>query len=295
MERFKSVIKRICCVHWAVALVLTALAAAGLVWVFGLGNEMSPLSYGCYVLAFYALVVDCVSLFPKLVRWGKTKKEANRTKTAAEKETDFRRGLYQSLAIKTVYAAANLIAGTVQRSVWLQSMGLYYLVLAMVWAVLGVYEHRLGRLTDQKARHRLGWSGFQVCGVLLLVLHLTTTGVIFQIIRNGREASGEIMVIANAAYTFYQVITASIDVAQYRKNPNPIWGASRNLRLTEALMSLFFLQASMLTVFGGEARFRYLMNSLTGDAVCVMAVFGAIGMIVHGKKRKQQGAMDDGT
>lgn len=286
MERLKAILKKTFCVHWAVSLILSILGAAGLVWVFGFGHETSPLSYGCYVLAFYALVTACASLAPKMIRWGKDRSEKKQNKSASEQETDLRRGLYQSLAIKTVYASANLIVGTVQASVWLQSLGLYYLVLAVIRAVLGYYEHRLARLTDPRARHRLGWSGFQVCGVLLLVLHLTTTGVIFQIIRDGGNASGEIMVIANAAYTFFRVITAIIGVTQFRQNPNPLWGAARNLKLTEALMSLFFLQASMLTSFGGDGQFRNLMNSLTGGAVCVLAVFGAVGMIVHGQRRK---------
>ena len=295
MERVKTIMKKVFCIHWALSVLLSILAVAGLVWVFGFGNETSLLSYGCYVLAFYALVTACTSLVPKLIRWSKARNEKKQKKSASEKETDFRHSLYRSLVIKLIYAAVNLVIGAVNGSIWLQSMGLYYLVLAVVRAVLGLYEGRMERLTDPVRRYRLGWNGFQICGILLLILHLTTTGVIFQIIRDGQsKAHGEILVIANAAYTFYQVVLAVIGVVRYQRNPSPIWGASRNIDLTEAWMSLFFLQASMLTQFGGGEQFRYLMNTLTGGAVCIMAVFGAIGMIVHGHKRKQQGEMQNG-
>ena len=296
MERAKSILKTMFCMHWGWSLLLTVLGAAGLIWVFAFSNEASPVSYICYVLSFYALVTDCTSLLPALIRRSKNLQEAQRLKSETEKETDFRRSLRRSLVFKLTYAVVSLGLGALNGSVWLQSMGLYYLVLAVIRAVLGGYEAQIQSLQDRTARYRLGWIGFQVCGILLLVLHLTTTGLVFQIIRYGTSgAKGEIAVIASAAYTFYQTIAAILGVIRYRKNPSPIWGASRNIDLTEAWMSVFFLQASMLVVFEGSVRFSRLMNSLTGGAVCVMAVFGAVGMIAHGHKRKRQkGAKDHG-
>lgn len=288
MERVKKLATRLFCVPWGLSLVLSVLAAASLVWVFGLGNEDSPLAYGCYVLAFYALVAVCISLTPKVVHWIRLRKEKNAQKDEAQLRQAFRTSLLGSLCIKLAYAGFNLISGLVYGSAWLISMGLYYLVLAVVRLVLAGFTRAVERQTESLQKDRLGWSGFQVCGVLLLLLHLTTTGVIFQIIRDGPPREyGEIMVIANAAYTFYRVIAAVVSVVRQREKGNPIRGASRNLKLAEAWMSLFFLQAAMLSVFDGTAEFQNLMNSLTGGAVCILAVFGAVGMIIHGYRRKK--------
>lgn len=81
---------------------------------------------------------------------------------------------------------------------------------------------------------------------------------------------------------------AIIRVVQYRKNDHPILGASKNIDLSEAVMSLFALQTSLLAAFGQGFEYPLLMNSLTGGAVCFLAMSGAIGMIFHGKKRKLQ-------
>ena len=288
MEQVKKLAKRLFCVPWGLALVLSVLAAASLAWVFVLGNEDSPLAYGCYVLAFYALVTVCTSLTPRMVRWLRMRKEKHARKDEAQLRQSFWISLLRSLCIKLAYAAFNLISGLVYGSAWLISMGLYYLVLAVIRLVLAGFTRAVDRQTDSLQKDRLGWNGFQTCGVLLLLLHLTTTGVIFQIIRDGSPREyGEIMVIANAAYTFYRVISAAVSVVRRREKNDPIRGASRNLKLTEAWMSLFFLQAAMLSVFDGTAEFQNLMNSLTGGAVCILVVFGAVGMIVHGYRRKK--------
>lgn len=297
MERLKKAARKLFCIHWAAALVLAILAAAALIWVFALGNEASPLAGVGYALSFYALVTVCVSLAPAVIRWSRAWQSARANRDAAQKEKGFRMSLLLSLCIKLAYAGFHLISGAVVGSIWMLSMGLYYLVLAVIRMVLAVYERKLGRLAAEAERHRLSWTGFQVCGVLLLFLHLTATGVVFQIIRDGPvKEYGQIMVIANAAYTFYRMISAIVSVVRHHQNPSPIWGASRNLGLTEAMMSMFFLQAAMLSAFDGEVKLQQLMNSLTGSAVCILAVLGAIGMIVHGQKRKQiNGDMEYGA
>lgn len=287
MERCKRILHKMLYPHWALVLLLALASAAGLVWVFVLGNEASWIAYVVYVLSAYALTTVCLVLTPLILRWSRRQKQAKTQRTPEQRDAAFRNSLYRSMWMKLAYAVYNLAAGIVMASTWMGSQGLYYLVLAAIQLVLERYERRIHASEDPAERKQIGWGGFQLCGILLLLLHLTMTGVVFQIIWGGRGKSYYGMLIfVNAAYTFYRLTAAIIDVLQCRKNPNPIWGAKQNITLSEVLMSVFFLQTAMFASFGGDFQYQHLMNSLTGSAVCLLAVWGALGMIFHGRRKK---------
>ena len=125
-----------------------------------------------------------------------------------------------------------------------------------------------------------------MAGIALFGINLTMTGLAFQMIWMGRgEFYSEIMVIAVAAYTFYKLTIAVINVVKCRKSNFPILGASRNFAMTEALMNQFSLQVALLDAFGDGYEYVFLMNSLTGFAVCLSTMLGGLGMVLHGRKR----------
>lgn len=291
MEQFKTFCKKALHPHWLMILLLTAACGVGLAWVFLTGREASWIAYPLYVLSFYTLTVLCIWAVPRIVKAVKAREEKAKAVTLEAREKDFRRSLVQSMVMNLVYALFHMIMGYFNSSAWTGSRGAYQLIMALIHVALIYYHRKTEKEQDSQARWRMGWDGFQVCGVFLLILHLTMTGLVFQMVWNGEtEHDNEIMVIGVAAYTFYKLTMAIIRVVQYRKNASPLMGAARNIDLSEAMMNLFTLQASLLGVFGtaDQEGFRFLMNTLCGGAVCLMTVGGAVGMIAHGGKRKNE-------
>lgn len=291
MEQFKKFCKKALSPHWLLILLFTALCGTGLAWVFLTGHETRWIAYPLYVLSFYTLTVLCIWAVPRIVKGVKAREEKGKTVTLADKKRRFRRSLIQGMVMNLVYALFQMIMGYFTRSAWTGSQGAYQLIMALIHVVLLYYDRKMEKEEDLQARWRTGWNGFQVCGIFLLILHLTMTGLVFQMVWKGEtEHDNEILVIGVAAYTFYKLAMAIIRVVQYRKNASPLMGAARNIDLSEALMNLFTLQASLLSIFStaGQEGFRFLMNTLFGGAVCLMAVGGAVGMITHGNKRKNE-------
>lgn len=285
MERFKRICRMLLFPHWLIVLLVAAASAAGLGYVFLTGRELSWMAYPIYVLSAYALTVLCIWLVPIAIRKAK---EPPKVLTQAQREAAFRKSLRSGAAMNLVYALFHMAMGAVTRSPWTGSQGAYQLVTALIHLVLMGYERKMAKEEDAGAKALVGWKGFQACGVWLLILHLTMTGLVFQMVwyREAENYPG-VMIFAVAAYTFYKLTRAVIRVVQYRKNASPLWGASRNIDLSEAMMNLFTLQAALLSVFGTAEQegFRFLMNSLVGGAVCLLAVGGAVGMIGHGNMK----------
>ena len=285
MKQWKQLLMRL--VYPGIVLtVLIPLVGFGLLAAVAiLGITDSPLTYVSYVLAFYALVVLVMACIPL----GKRGVQAYRNRQV-DPEVQMRRALSRSLMINVGYAGFNLLSGALYRSIWLMSNGLYYLILSAIRLALVRYERKRDLADDPAQKRLVGWNGFQLCGFLMLLLNLIMSGLVAQTILTGRSSSyHEIVVIAISAYTFYRLTTAIIRVVQSRRNRDPLHGAARNINLTAAMMSLYSLQNTMLTVFGeGDTQYRQMMNTLSGVTVCLLAVLGAAGMVLHGAKRKKE-------
>ena len=93
------------------------------------------------------------------------------------------------------------------------------------------------------------------------------------------EESGEIMIIATAAFAFYKFISSFIDLAKDRKHKKPIDSSVRMLELSQAIFAIFSLQAGLLHTFGTGESWEYLMNLAMGCLVCLMTVAMGIYMI----------------
>ena len=289
MDRFKKLCKALFWPSQAVTILLAPVCAVLLFWVFYSGYQETLVAYPIYVLSAYALSIGCIALIPAIRRRIASGRKKKASLTEADRKKQIRTSLYQSLGINLIYAVFKIVSGIVYRSAWLWSSGLYYMVLSLIRFILVLYERRINRIEDPLRQKLLGWDGFRSCGFLLLLLNLTMSGMVFQMIWQDTASSyPEIVVIAIAAYTFYRLSVAIIQVYQSRKQKTPIQGAARNISLTAAMMSLFSLQTALFSTYGEDFTQQFLMNSLTGGAVCLLAVLGALGMVVHGSRRKKE-------
>lgn len=287
-------LKKFLCLPGPLALLLGVGAGCALGWVFLNGYEAEWFAYPVYVLSFYALTVVCIWLVPKFIAWTKLPMEQRRIRFPLEPKKDFDRSLYHTMLVNVAYGLFHIAAGYFLRSAWMGSNGAYYVVNAVILWVLVGYEKRISDSSNAYRRERTGWRVYELCGWLLLALNLTMTGLVFQIIWQGQgEEYPGVLIFAVAAYTFYKLTVAVIRVIQCRKNRSPILGAARNMDLIEAMMSIFSLQTGLFAAFGQEFGYQTLMNCFTGGTVCLLVVLGAVGMIVHGRRRRNEVRRDD--
>lgn len=262
--------------HPAIVIGLTLLSGAGLAWIFLTGHENTVIAYAIYPLAFYALVT-VTALIVKVLPKAKRRIDSDPlAQKILEKERDgaFGIGLYAEQFINFFYGVFKIGSGVLQGSAWIGADGIYNLAQALI-QLYQILRHK--QVTTRKQQ----WKSYRLCGFMMIVLHLTMTGLVFQMIHMGRhEDYSEIMIIATAAFTFYKLINTFIDVAKDRKHKNPVDSAVRFLDFSQALYNLFVLQVGLLWVFGGSA-FGYakLMNSLTGGAVCLLVCGMGIYMV----------------
>ena len=167
-------------------------------------------------------------------------------------------------------------------SAWIGEDGIYNLTQALIQLFQILRRKNPGTVRDQ-------WKSYRLCGVLILLMHLTLIGIVFQMVNWNRvEESGEIMIIATAAFAFYKFITRFIDLAKDRKHTRPVDSSVRMLELSQAIFAMFSLQAGLLHTFGTGEAWEHWMNLATGCVVCLMTVAMGIYMIRRANREIKQ-------
>lgn len=259
--------------------VLSIGCAVGLVWVFTAGLEYSPIGYCLYPLSAYCLTALCVRL-PGAARDGK-RWIADHPRLASvlhNSDRKFTRKLYRDQIINFAYGSYKIGAGIVYGSAWIGCDGIYNFAQALIQLFQILRRKQAGTLEQQ-------WKSYRFCGVLILMMHLTLIGLVFQMINWNRAVEqGEILVITTAFFAFYKIITSFIWIAKDRKHARPIDSSIRMLNLAQAFFAIFSLQASMFHTFGTGESWEHGMNILTGCAVCLLVVSIGIYMIRRGNR-----------
>lgn len=271
--------KKLFAIPMSVLLVMAVLCGAGLVWVFLNGKEAWLPAYGLYVLSAYTLTAGCVRL-PGAVRNGKEwlARHPKIHGLLRDKEFKFRLGLYFEQFINFAYGIFKIVSGVVIGSAWIGCDGIYNMAQALIQLFQILRRKKPGTLAQQ-------WKSYRVCGVLVLLMHLTLTGIVFQMLNWNRvEENGEIMIIATAAFAFYKFINSFIDLARDRKHEHPIDSSVRMLELSQAIFAIFSLQASMLHAFGTGEAWEGLLNIASGCTACLLIVAMGIYMIRRGTR-----------
>lgn len=260
-------------------LMLSAACAVGLVWVFWSHLEAWMPSYFLYVLSAYCLTALCVKL-PAALRGGKAwiLRHPKLTSFLENKQMHFQIGLYLEQFINFAYGIFKIVSGVVIGSAWIGSDGIYNMAQALIQLFQILRRKHAGTLVQQ-------WRSYRICGVLILLMHLTLTGIVFQMVNWNRvEEQGEIMIIATAAFAFYKLISSLIELAKDRKHTHPVDSSVRMLELSQAIFAIFSLQAGMLHTFGTGEAWEHWINLAVGCAVCLLTVAMGVYMIRRGNR-----------
>lgn len=186
-----------------------------------------------------------------------------------------------SFAFSVGNATFNGVIGFKYLSVWYISLAVYYVLLASMRAVVLVYHRKKKRCesreSDENVRKR-EIKTYRICGMLLIILPLSLSFTIFEMVVSERAfVKAGLMIYVAAAYTFYKTVTSIINFVKARKSDLITVRAIRNVNLAEAFVSVLALQTAMFHEFSPNENFGFA-NAALGATVC--ALTAAIGIIM---------------
>ncbi|MBS7528346.1 hypothetical protein KHM83_16780 [Fusibacter paucivorans] len=177
-----------------------------------------------------------------------------------------------SFGMNLLYALFNGFYGIYYRSEWFGSLAFYYCVLSMMRFLVVRVERSMPRedLTedDKKKVRSIYWQ----CGFLLALITFILGWEVIQLSLHDVEKTYPGMLIyAIAAYTFYKLTIASINMAKVKRTQFPLLKAIRYIGYADALVSVLSLQIAMFTHFSvGAKTMTSIFNVATGTVVCFM-------------------------
>ncbi|MCM1212257.1 MAG: hypothetical protein NC318_11695 [Blautia sp.] len=269
---------------------LSVLAAVLLVIILGAGFEESPLAYVVYPFSAVLLVL-LILRAPGYVRGLRSKFLGQKyvvkiigLPIVSHFLEDMRfRGavsIYQGFGMNLLYAMFRGITAFLYSSVWFGVIAIYYLMLCAFRGLLAQGVYKVGKMDNPFVREVKEYRIYRMCGFLMFLLNSGMAGMAVLMVRDNRYFTYPGYVIyLSAAYTFYIVIIAVINMVKFRKLKSPVLSASKALTFAGALMSVLALQTSMIAQFGGDGSFQKRMNFITSIVVCSGVIVIAVYMI----------------
>lgn len=200
-----------------------------------------------------------------------------------------------AFSISVAHAILNGVIGILNLSVWYGALSIYYFLLTFMRGGVLLF-HRTKRRRPDKAekneeKKRVGI--YRRCGVGLIVLPFALSFAILQMVQgvNSFEHAG-IMIYVAAAYAFYKIIMAIVNIFKARKDEDLTVRALRSINLADAFVSILALQTAMFKEFGG-AELAGIMNAVTGAIVCALTAALGVFMIVESKIKEGKGVTED--
>ena len=268
-----------------VMLLLSVLCTAALVYIFIKGYDTHPVSCAVYALSAYTLTTVCIFMSKTVPdRYRKTKQLVYAHPLGNKYLTDIsfkvRVSLYVSLTINIIYSVFKPISGIYYSSFWWGAAAVYYMVLSVMRFLLLRQMRKSGQ--DMLSEYK----SYRICGILMAMLNLSLTGIVFQMVWQDKAYSyPEIIVIASAAYTFFNVAVSVKDIVKYRKYNSPVMSASKAISFAAALVSLLSLETAMLSRYGENKDFNRIMTACTGAGICIIILSVSIYMIINSCRR----------
>ena len=201
--------------------------------------------------------------------------------------------------LNVVFAVFNGVVAIVSKSGWYGSLAAYYLLLGVMRSGAIGYVRSSSQQESQNTRAGRELKVYRRCGFLLLLMSFALGGSVFLMVRegNGKTYPG-ILIYAVAAYTFWKIARAIVNVIKARKTKSPLLMILRNIGYTDAFVSLLSLQTAMFAEFSeGENNYVQPINAATGIVVCLMILVMGVYIIHNSYKMKinELGGMENDT
>lgn len=292
MEKLKAVLKKLFLPPTFLTIILAVLGYGFVLVVALLGIKDPVIRVASYLASAYALTLTitrpayCVwkaGGIRKYVAGLPLAERIKATKIGERFLTDvrFREGtfLYKGFFINLLYIIMKLVSGIVYRSPWFIALAVYYILLAVMRFLL------VRRMNAQDMF--LEWRRYRLCGIMLFLMNQALAGIVVFVVQQnkGFDYPG-FLIYAMAAYAFYAIITASVNLFKARRHQSPVISAAKAINLVAAMVSILSLETALLAQFGGDddPLFRQVMTGATGGAVCTIVIGMGIYMICRANK-----------
>lgn len=158
-----------------------------------------------------------------------------------------------ALLINIGYAVLNIVLAAFLNSLWYGLIAIFYAVLmgARI-TIIFLARHIAKKYWMNKTE--LLYAELKVSigsGGLIFLMDLSMAfAVTFMITNTPPNSSGKIVAIGLAAYTFYKIILAIVNLVRSRKNGDPVVTALRNISMADACMSMVNTTITLDMTFG---------------------------------------------
>lgn len=294
MVQFKRILTKFFCLP---PLMTALIALPSFVLVFltlAAGLEKTIFSYAAYVASAYAMIITATGFagIVRAVRQGINNHPLMRRilryplGNRLLKDVSFRTeiSLYQGVFINLVYVAIKLGSGIYYKSSWFISLAGYYILLAVMrfFLLRHINKNALGENMALELRR------YRLCGIMLLFMNQALAVIVILMVHknHGYDYPG-LLIYVMAAYSFYAVILAIINLIKFRRHGSPVMSAAKVINLTAAMVSILSLETAMLAQFGStdSPAFRQTMTGASGAGVCTLVLGMAVYMIVWSTKQ----------
>ena len=260
-----------------------ALITAGTLVLVILVQKQTILHYLLYVLATLALtyfVYTMVIFAPKIknntIRFLQSHKFTNKVLD----DYGYRTVVFAmiSFIINIAYISLILVMAIMSKTAWYFTITAYYIVLAFMKGNVFYSKRKYG--TEVKQARALRFSG-----IMFVIMTIVFSGVIVLIYKANHyfEYAG-ILIYAVAAFTFYKLTLAILNIFKARKQDDLYIENIRNINLASALISIIMLQVAMFQAFSPEHNLGFA-NALTGAGVSVIILVLGVLMVIKSNKR----------
>lgn len=183
-----------------------------------------------------------------------------------------------SFTLNIAYVIFQGVLSIITHSAWYISITAYYLILSLMKGNV-FFSKKLARDNDIKEA-----KTFRFSGIMFIFLTLALSGMIVLIYTSNMhfEYAG-LMIYVIAAYTFYNLTFAIINIFKARKQDDLHVQNIRNINLAHAVFSIIVLQVALFQAFSPKHN-TSIANGLTGAGVSIIILFLGILMIIKANK-----------
>ena len=156
-----------------------------------------------------------------------------------------------SLLLTLVFALYNGFLGISHSSPWHGSICVYYILLVFLRFAL-LRAEKKAKETDKREPEegeRLRLKTWLICSALLLLLNLCLIGPIALLVRQEKPVELTLVpAVAMAAYSFWKITLASINLVKRKKSANCLVKLLRSINFIDAIISIVTLQNTLIMV-----------------------------------------------
>lgn len=292
MKRARMILAKLLHPPKWVLFIVPPVGFAALIFIFAANREESALAYLAYCMSAYSLCILLAAVpgLAKRVKSGFTNSRIAQKLSSSSvggrylHDLAFRGSIsiYQGMTVNFFYVVFRIVDGIRYASVWFISMAVYYLVLGGLRAYL-IFSYRRRDTKDEAVCYRrTAW--------LLFLLNIPMGGMIVLMVRtnSGFSYPGYIIYLS-ALYTFYTMVTSTLNLAKFRKVGSPILSAAKVLNFVAAMMSILGLQTAMISRFSTHGEeYRKLMNAITSGFVYAIVILIAVYMLLRSRRTREE-------